>query len=530
MPDMTPVANQIIPPNPQAGINTFSALLQLQQQRQALQTGQYQQQSAQAGATIAQQTAKENQALAQLISDPVGHGIANEDGTPTEKAKNIYMQAAPTTWAKHYDDLVSTAQRKVEFNSTVNNLRTSERGEIASNIAGAAAGAQSPQDITDSLDALVESKKGTAVYDDYKKLADLTKKQLDSIDKHSQGKNPAPAGQEPWRTASLNIGRSVLPPAATVGPGGLATPQTGTMDNGGGIQPGTVAPAIQGGGFTPSGPQIQKTPAPGYTVGPNGQILRTGPNGISIAPSSAPTNTVQAPGSAPNQSRPAPVRTAEQDAPPPNAPRAVQDAYLKATQDANTHVETVRSADENYGNNKAISSAIRHLAADSSTGPGTQTWNRFMAGLGTNAGNNAQELGAFLDRQAATVRGQMGLPGTNAGAEDAKMIAGNTNYTPKVIQDKNDYTEALTEGLHAYRKGLDRVAGFGGQASPQAVNQFKSAWVDNFDPNVFKGELAYKRSKKEGDAFVASLDPKEAASLAAKRKALQQLSSGQLPQ
>jgi hypothetical protein len=150
--------------------------------------------------------------------------------------------------------------------------------------------------------------------------------------------------------------------------------------------------------------------------------------------------------------------------------------------------------------------------------------------LGTDKANNAQELGAFLDRQAATVRGQMGLPGTNAGAEDAKMIAGNTGYNAKVIQDKNDYTQALTEGLHQYRNGLDRTAGFSGQASPTAVNQFKSAWAQNFDPNVYKGELAYKRSKAEGDAFVKSLPPQEAQSLAAKRAALQKLSQGQMPQ
>jgi hypothetical protein len=195
---------------------------------------------------------------------------------------------------------------------------------------------------------------------------------------------------------------------------------------------------------------------------------------------------------------------------------------------ANSHVEAVRAADENYGNNKAISAAIRNLASNAKTGPGTDTWNHVMGVLGTEKANNYQELGAFLDRQAATVRGQMGLPGTNQGAEEAKMIAGNTGYNAPVIKDKNDYTEALTEGLHAYRNGLDRVAGFSGQADPAQVNKYRAQWAQNFDPNVYKGELAYKRSKAEGDAFMSTLKPNEAASIAAKRKALQQLSSGQL--
>ena len=72
-----------------------------------------------------------------------------------------------------------------------------------------------------------------------------------------------------------------------------------------------------------------------------------------------------------------------QDAPPPNAPRAAQEAYQAATQQANGHVEAVRTADENYGNNKAIASAVRQLASNANTGPGTQTWNHVMGVLGT---------------------------------------------------------------------------------------------------------------------------------------------------
>jgi hypothetical protein len=294
----------------------------------------------------------------------------------------------------------------------------------------------------------------------------------------------------------------------------------GAVDVGGSIHPTLNAPAVAGGGVTPAGTPITKTLPPQVVTYPSGALGTVG--GDRGGPSTGPGGG----GSTP----PAGPRTASQDAPPPNAPKAVQDAYQGAVQKANAHVEDVRTADESYGNNTTIANAIRHLSKSADTGPGTDTWNKVMGVLGTDKANNAQELGAFLDRQAATVRGQMGLPGTNAGAEDAKSIVGNTGYNAKVIQDKNDYTQALTEGLHQYRKGLDRVAGFSGQASPNAVNQYKSAWAQNFDPNVYKGELAYKRSKAEGDAFVRSLSPDEAKTLAAKRAALGSLSQGQSPQ
>jgi hypothetical protein len=288
-------------------------------------------------------------------------------------------------------------------------------------------------------------------------------------------------------------------------------PKTQNVDTGSQIEQQTVDPAT---GRPTTVSKLRKDIAPGTIGLPSGQVGTVGPGGqLTVAPVAS-----GAPSGAP--------KTAADDRPIPNAPKAVQDAYMAATEQANKHVESIRTADESYGNNKAISNAVRTLSSDASTGPGTETWNHVMGVLGTKGANNYQELGAFLDRQAATVRGQMGLPGTNAGAEDAKMIAGNTKYNAKVIQDKNDYTEALTDGLHMYRNGLDRIAGFGGQASPSQVNKFKSAWTNAFDPNVLIGENAYKRSKAEGDKFVSSLAPKEAESLKAKRQAMMSLASG----
>ncbi len=521
MPDYNPsVALGVNAPDPNQSLNTLSQVLSMGQKGLAIQGQKSENISKAAQATVAQQSATENQNLAKLMSDPVGNGLVDGDGNPTKDAQRIVMQAAPTTGSQHYSDLVNSATNKVKFNSALNDLRTSERQEVLQNYAGAAAGADSPDDIKAVGAQLLASKKGTPEEGNYRDIVNGLNEQMDLMVKHQNMSGKLiPPGQELWRGAVLNATRAGLPEGQTVGPGGLATPQAATQDLGGTVQPGVTAPPLQGGGFTGAAPAVSKNIPPGYMMAPNGTIVRADNSGLSVPGGGA--------AAAPAPGQP---RTAAQDAPAVNAPKAVQDAYMKATQDANGHVEAVRSADENYGNNKAISSAVRRLASNTTTGPGTEMWNHAMGILGTPSANNYQELGAFLDRQAATVRGQMGLPGTNAGAEDAKMIAGNTAYNAKVIQDKNDYTEALTEGLHRYRNGLDRMAGFSGQASPQAVNQFKSAWTQNFDPNVYKGELAYGRSKAEGDAFVKSLAPEEAKTLAAKRAALQSLSRGQVPQ
>jgi hypothetical protein len=297
---------------------------------------------------------------------------------------------------------------------------------------------------------------------------------------------------------------------------GQQNPQIISQDTGPAVQYGTVDKPT--GAVTFNGPTLNKAPAPQLGTSTGGQNAVVSSAGVRVLPQVG----------ALAQPAPSAPRSAQDDAPGANAPRAAQEAYAAATQHANEHVNSVRTADEGYGNRKAISAAVRRLAGSAATGPGTETWNYVMGVLDAPEANNYQELDAFLDRQAATVRGQMGLPGTNAGAEDAKMIAGNTSYNAKVIQDKNDYNEALTDGLHMYRNGLDRIAGFNGQASPSEVAKFKSAWTNVFDPNVLIGENAYKRSKAEGDRFLSTLSPKEAASLAAKRKAMQDLAQGKL--
>lgn len=223
MADYNPsVALGINSPDPQQGLNTLSKIMSLGQQGLAIRGQQSENITKASQATVAQQSAKENQALAGLMSDPVKNGLVDQDGNPTPDAQKIVMQAAPTTGQDHYEKLVSAATKKVAFNTATNSLLTGDRTELANGIAGVAARAQQPSDITDALDSIVESKKGTPEYGHYQTIAGTMKEAINHLAKQTGGNNPAPPGKEPWRLGAANIASSMgggAPTAQSTGAG-----------------------------------------------------------------------------------------------------------------------------------------------------------------------------------------------------------------------------------------------------------------------------------------------------------------------
>jgi hypothetical protein len=246
------VALGINPPDPQGGLNTLNKIMSLGQQGLAIRGAQSENITKAAQATVAQQSAKENQNLAQLLSDPIKSGIVDQDGNPTPDAQKIIMQAAPTTGSQHYENLVNAATKKVGFNSAVNSLLTTDRTELANGIAGVTARAQQPSDITDTLDSIVESKKGTPEYGHYQTIADTMKTAINHLAKQTAGNNTPPPGKEPWRVGAANIASSMgggQPQLATTGAGAVnRDPVLGTLSQ----PPGTPT----GSAINPTPPQV----------------------------------------------------------------------------------------------------------------------------------------------------------------------------------------------------------------------------------------------------------------------------------
>src|SRR6185312_4967716 len=171
MPEMIPVATQIKPPDPQAGIGMLSSILQLKQQQQNLQTGQYQQATAAAQSSQAQQQNSELQALAQFThaasKDPA---YRNPDGTPNvQKYQQDAMAVAPVYGQSYIGQMTSNFNAGVDNSKLLLNLRA-DQGQKAAGFFGALAatpGATS-EDFLNSL----EQARGLSDDPNYQRILD----------------------------------------------------------------------------------------------------------------------------------------------------------------------------------------------------------------------------------------------------------------------------------------------------------------------------------------------------------------------
>ncbi len=524
----TPVATGIVPPNPQAGLNTLSNLLGIQQQRQALQTGQYTQASAQAESQVAGQNAKEKMALAQLLQDPVGNGIVDSDGNPTKQAQSIVMRAAPTTGAGHYADIVSAAGKKIEFNNAVNNLRTNERTEVQNTLGGVAADPNATaSDAATALGNLVESKRGTPVYDDYKTIGETASTVLNHADQEQKklGKQ-IPPGTEAWRPLALNLVRGGLGAAGIAGAGGIAAGTPTIMQTATGQQPGVIAPALAGGGFTPTGEEVSAPPS--VVTGPGNQLLRV-PRGATTA------TEISAP---PAAGPPPPPSGKLQPLQKPglNDP-AGQANYTARIKQAGDEQAAVSNAANDPQNGVQVSryrnGQILDLTKVAPTGPGKDIWNHVASQLpqDTSIGQNAdafQKIGHYLAQNSAAMAGKMGVPNTNMGQETAAAAAGNPGQNPGAIKEITKVNDALNTGFDLYNRGLSKVTTHGSDLSRAPA--YKQAFGQNVDVNALRWADAHRRNDTEE---IGALSKQGPAAIAAWQKKLATLKSlatnGDLP-
>jgi hypothetical protein len=510
MPDgIQPVGAMIKPPDSNQGISSISGILGLKQQQQNLQTGALQQQQ------TALETGKQ-QAVQDFFRtwDPTQH-IADDGSTDLDSAlQSKEFKAAGNAKPAIMQSLLDIKNKQLGNKQALAGLNKELVTQFGTGMGTLAKDADVLEDKTDPQTGV---NAGRAKIDQF--LGNFGKLSPDAariasiygpITQH------APAGK-----LSHGVVAMQLQAQSASEQQGQQNPVPGAFDTGTQILPTVTNRAIGVPQLT--GQAINRTQVQQLPSGALGAVTGA-------------TGDVRPLGGGPSSAAPGGIRTADMDAPPPNAPAAAQQSYLDATKQARDHVTQIRGADETYGTNVSLSNTIRKLSADTSTGPGTAVWHHALGALGAPVGADNvadyQLIGAYLDRQAALTRQQMGLPATNEGAATSQAIAGNVGYQRKALQDKNDLNQALAEGLHAYRNGLDRVEGFTGNPSPKAVQQYRSAWVNNFDPNVFRLENAQKRIKEDPQAIsrlLAELSPEEAASLRQKRKNLQLLQQGQIP-
>ena len=246
MPDgIQPVGAMIKTPDPNQGISTISGMLGLQQQRQALQTGQYQQQSAQANAQMTQQDAANRAAAGAFFKnfDIAKHhgddGTLDLDSALTSPEFKATGDAAPAIT----QSLLGIKNSQLTAKQSLAGLNGTLRGQFSSQVAGLA---QDP-DVKDGnqtgrgkvLDAIEQF--GKAGGPDAQRVASVYGRVLQNT--------------PPERMAQALQNLQLQAKSA-----GEQLPTPATRDTGSETISGAVAPGS--GNFTAAGPPIKKTLGP----------------------------------------------------------------------------------------------------------------------------------------------------------------------------------------------------------------------------------------------------------------------------
>jgi hypothetical protein len=237
----TPVATGINPPPSPLG--NLSGILGIQQQAQNLQTGQYKQQEAQAGASQAQQQNSELQALAAFTknaaSDP---SYQNPDGSANvAKFQRGAMAVAPTYGQAYIGQMTQNFNGDVENRKALLGLGQEQQKTIATALQSIA---QDPNASHESAVATIGNLRGLSSDPAFQGMLDRTLGRLPNT------------GMVPDKQGTSTIQQWAARAAAATGGPALASPSS--VDQGGQIQPGATSNYT--GAFSPSGTAIPKVP------------------------------------------------------------------------------------------------------------------------------------------------------------------------------------------------------------------------------------------------------------------------------
>jgi len=470
----------------------LSDMLNVRNQFQDFQIGQQRLQQAQLETQQAQQIQNERTAINQAVQDP-STGVRNPDGTfNIDRAMQLMPQIAPQTWAKYGDSAAHSLQ-------SVNDYLTSKQrvGQDASNAVGsilrAAVGTggkpkMSLVDINANLGNLEDQNQGNPAVSTY--VSHVRKLLLNYADDPAKlnqvlgglADSSMANGQlrEAQRgdTQFLNNGRASIPVNVQPGNGlvgqatGVTTPHQLGVDQSVDVRPG------------PDGNMYQVFRDPS-----TGQVTGTSALGVQGGNGGTPGNGSQGGG--------APM--------PHYAPGQLAD-----TQAAQQEVQQVRNSASQAVTNRHITDTLLDLTANAKDlGPNSDKWAHAFGSLGMAFDakmpevQKYQEINAYLDRMALQSAQSMGLS-TDAARSMAANAVGTTQMGRDALREKVRFVDAMNTGLEAYRMGLDRAVGTGGNQNFAAKRQFDSQWAQNADPLVFRLRNAQMRGDKED--YQATLD------------------------
>lgn len=283
-------------------------------------------------------------------------------------------------------------------------------------------------------------------------------------------------------------------------------------------------------GAAPTSPTVPMSISPGFSQFTD---PRTG-NTYLVNAQTGETRDIGSgyPGQAPKASRgvsptasPTAAPTAPASMPKPFYPGQTRDITTQQDEVTNT-----RNAADQVPAARGINQEILRLSKDTMTGPGTAAWRDTR--FGGMFGDNYQELGKYLEKNAIANMQAMGGPPSDARLSAASAANGSTKFNAGALQAVTKFNDASTSGLELYRRGMDKAVGTR-NADYAALPDFKAAWARNFDIDVFRIENAERDGDKEELARLRKeilAKPGRARELAQKRRNLEALTTtGRLP-
>jgi hypothetical protein len=520
-----PVAQNVAPMTD--GVQTLSAILGLKQKQQALQTGQYLQQSAQAAAQQDQQTAQQRSGIAAWMQnfDPTKHvgpdGTLDLDNVMTDPKLRA---AAGDQFPDLMNKLIQTKQFQLDAKGKLAGLNDTLRNQFSSTVASLRT---DPDVIEDNPNTgMGRSKVKQAMQDfaesggpDAARVANIYGSVIDHVPKN----DPADKSKPSKLVQTLSNFQLQAMDAST-----QAKQQApANTDTGGTIQ--NVNPQAAGGNLGVQ-PPITKTIPPGYMQGPNGSIIRANNAGLST-PAVSDQGSAGPPSGAPTGAKLPPIQR-----PGLNAPAGDQQRYTAIMEAGRQHYGDVSGAANDLQNgvgptryrNDQIQD-ILNSKTFSPTGPGAAQLNWISSKIPGQSGDAFQKIGHYLAQNSAAIAQKMGVPGTNMGSEQAAAASGSTSQNKGALLEITKVNDAMNTALDMYNRGLAKVSGNG--ADPSKVPAYRQAFGQNFDMNVLRYDDALRRNDKaEIDKIKQEAGPNGLKAMGAKRKVLHSLAdTGELP-
>jgi hypothetical protein len=238
MPELTPIPP---PPNP---LQTLSGIMGIKQQQQALQTGQYNQATAQAESQQAQQKNAELQAVGNLTKNAYNPRYSKPDGTFDNQAfADDVSRVAPTYGQQIADDATARAGQIYQNKQILFNMEKSKRDTVV-NTLGALAVKDDvhPADVSTAMTNLQQQ------FPDDRDISTLTHSMVGAVPNNVSGK--------PLQQVLQQMAMQANVPSAPLSMPDQTTNAAGQIVNRNKVTGALTAPQLGGGATNPASPQV----------------------------------------------------------------------------------------------------------------------------------------------------------------------------------------------------------------------------------------------------------------------------------